>query len=149
MLPRFLILSLLISACVAPAMAQSSPDKNPFSSRSPQNSFVPPEGFRLHTPALSRNEQAEKLQPPFHWDALNLSHATPVATQSVNPTAFFPLRFSSRSTLAQNAAPCYSIRSYRFAREDPKSDATRFVGYSTCQPGAEFHIEDAVDGRSR
>ena len=145
MLPRLLILSLLIPACVAPVAAQSSPDRSPLSSWSPQNGLIPPQGFRLRVPALTQNAQANQLQPLFHWDALNLSNTTPV-----NPTPFLSPKFGNRSiTLAQNAAPRYSIRSYRFAREDPKSDSTRFVGYSTCQPRAEFHRKNAVDVPSR
>jgi hypothetical protein len=95
--------------------------------------------------ALTQNAQADQVQSPFHWDALNLSHAT-----SVNPTPFLSPKFGNRSvTLAQNAAPCYSIRSYRFTREDPRSDSTKFVDYSTCHPGTEFHIKDAVNLQSR
>ena len=152
MLPRLLILSLLIPACVAPVAAQSSPNKSPFSSWSPQkNGLIPPQEFRLHIPALSQNAQANPLKPPpLRWDAFNLVPETPPAIQSVNPTRFFPPKFGSRSvTLAQNAPPCYSIRTYRFTREDPKSDSTRFVGYSTCQPAAEFRRKDAVDAPSR
>lgn len=28
---------------------------------------------------------------------------------------------------------CFTMRSYRFSRPDPKSDATKWSGYSTCQ----------------
>jgi hypothetical protein len=137
--PRLLILSLLIPTCVAPVAAQSSTDKIPFSFWSPQNGVNPPHGFRLRIPALSQNAQAPQLQQPLHWDALSFSYIP-----------FLPPKFSSHSvTLAQNAAPCYTIRSYRFARENPKSDSTSFVGYSTCQPGTEFHWKDAVGLPSR
>ena len=139
MLPRLLILSLLIPTCVGPVAAQSSTDKSPFTFWSPQNEVNPPQGFRLHTPALSQNPQAPQLQQPLHWDALNFSYIP-----------FLPPKFSSHSvTLAQNAAPCYTIRSYRFARENPKSDSTSLVGYSTCQPGSEFRRKNAVDMHSR
>jgi len=139
MLPRFVMLSLLIPTCVAPVAAQSSPDKSPFSFWSPQNGVNPPQGFRLHIRALSQNSEAPQLQRPLPWDALNFSYIP-----------FLPPKFSDHSvTLAQNAAPCYTIRSYRFARENPKSDSTDLVGYSTCQPGTEFHRKDAVDTHSR
>jgi hypothetical protein len=139
MLPRLLILSLLIPTCAAPVAAQSSPDKSPFSFWTPQNGMNPPQGFRLHTPALSQTTQTPQLHQPLHWIALNFSYIP-----------FLPPKFSSHSvTLAQNATPCYTIRSYRFAREDPKSDATDLVGYSTCQSGTEFHRKDAVDTHSR
>jgi hypothetical protein len=124
MLSRLLILSLLIATYGAPVAAQSSSDKISLSSWSPQNGFIPPQECRLHFPALTQNAQADQVQPPFHWDAPNLSHATPV-----NPTPFLSPKFGNRSvTLAQNAAPCYSIRSYRFTREDPRSDSTKICG---------------------
>ncbi|MGD1023938.1 MAG: hypothetical protein ABR880_14225 [Candidatus Sulfotelmatobacter sp.] len=33
---------------------------------------------------------------------------------------------------------CYSMRSYKVARDNPDSDSTHAVGYSTCQPAARF-----------
>ena len=135
MLPRLLILCLLIPTCAAPVAAQSSPDKTSFSFWPPKNGVNPPQEFRLHIPALSQKAQAPQLQQPLPWDALNFSYIP-----------FLPPKFSSHSvTLAQNAAPCYTIRSYRFARESPKSDSTNLVGYSTCQPAAEFCKKAAVD----
>jgi hypothetical protein len=38
---------------------------------------------------------------------------------------------------------CLSIRSYRVTRDDPESDTTRLVGYSTCQPAAKFQVKEA------
>ena len=135
MLPRLLILSFLISTHVVPAAAQSSTDKSPFAFWSPQNGLLPPQEFRLHIPAQSQDEKSRQLPSPLHWDTRNFSYIQ-----------FLPPKFNIHSvTLAQNAAPCYTIRSYRFARENPKSDSTSFIGYSTCQPGTEFHRKDAVD----
>jgi hypothetical protein len=136
MLPRLLLLSLLISTHVVPVAAQSSTDKSPFSFWSPpQNGILPPQGFRMHIPTLSQNEKATQFASPFHWGPLNFSYIP-----------FLSPKFGKHSvTLAQNAAPCYTLRSYRFARENPNSDSTSFIGYSTCQPGNEFHRKDAVD----
>jgi hypothetical protein len=39
---------------------------------------------------------------------------------------------------------CYTMRSYRFMREDPKSDATRLKSYSTCEAATDFRMRDAV-----
>ena len=136
MLPRLLLLSFLISTHVAPVAAQSSTDKSPFSFSSPQNGFLPPQGFRMHIPAMSQDQKARQLPSPLHWDPLNFSYVPFLSPKLSN---------HSVTTLAQNAAPCYTIRSYRFARENPKSDSTSFIGYSTCQPGNEFHRKDAVD----
>ncbi len=33
---------------------------------------------------------------------------------------------------------CYSMRSYKVARDNSQSDSTHPVGYSTCQPAARF-----------
>ena len=33
---------------------------------------------------------------------------------------------------------CFSMRSYKVARDNPHSDSTHAVGYSTCQPAARF-----------
>src|SRR5260370_9899041 len=132
MLPRLLILSLLIPACAAPVAAQSSPDKSPFSFWSPQNGVSPPRGFRLHIPALSQNAQAPQLPQPLHCDALNFSYIP-----------FLSPKFSSHSvTLAQTAAPCYTIRSYPFARENPKSNPKSLECYSTSQPGTHVRRTD-------
>jgi hypothetical protein len=50
-------------------------------------------------------------------------------------------------TLEQNADTCYTIRAYRVARENPESDLTRPVGYSTCQRSTRFQLKTAVDSR--
>jgi hypothetical protein len=39
---------------------------------------------------------------------------------------------------------CYSMRSYRFMRGDPSSDATKLKSYSTCEAATEFRMRDAV-----
>lgn len=38
----------------------------------------------------------------------------------------------------QSDTLCYSMRSYKVARDNPDSDSTHAVGYSTCQPAARF-----------
>lgn len=48
-------------------------------------------------------------------------------------------------TLEQNQATCYTLRTYRVARENPDSDATRPAGYSTCRRAARFQLWTAVD----
>jgi hypothetical protein len=135
MLPRLLILSFLISTQVVQAAAQSSTDRSPFAFWSPQNGPLSPQEFRLHIPALSQDEKSRQPPSPLHWEVRNFPYIP-----------FLPPKLSNHSiTLAQNAAPCYTIRSYRFARGNPKSDSTSFIGYSTCQPGTEFHRKDAVN----
>ena len=124
-IPRLLVLPVLISVCVAPVAAQSSPDK----SNVPQ--FLP---------ALPQNEQAgiraDQFQLFSHPDGINLSHI--ILPPEVRAHVL---------TLGQSDVTCYSIRTYRVTRDDPESDSTRPAGYSTCQPAARFHVKDARDSR--
>jgi hypothetical protein len=143
MLPRLLILSLFLPACVATVAAQSSPDKAPLSSPLPQNGLVLPYDFRGLIPPLFQNAQANQLQQPLRLERFKGSRLAPATYLGLPPLP------GNLAALAQNTAPCYSIRSYRFSREDPKSDSTRFTDYSTCQPGAEFHMKNAIEVNSR
>jgi hypothetical protein len=47
--------------------------------------------------------------------------------------------------VVQNDEACYTIRSYRVTRDDPRSDSTRLAGYSTCQRAVRFQVKEAVD----
>src|SRR5271169_4490740 len=48
-------------------------------------------------------------------------------------------------TLEQNEATCYTLRTYRVTRDDPKSDTTKPAGYSTCRRATRFQLRTAVD----
>jgi hypothetical protein len=37
------------------------------------------------------------------------------------------------------------MRTYKVRRDDPQSDSTHAVGYSTCQPAARFHVRTAEE----
>ena len=50
-------------------------------------------------------------------------------------------------TLEQDDATCYTLRTYRVARENPHSDSTRPAGYSTCRRATRFQLRTAVDSR--
>ena len=123
-IPRLLLLALLISLCVVPLAAQSSPDKILVSSQPQMEGLVAPPEFRTHVlvlPPLSPNVRARirSVQTQLSFD----------------------------STLAQDDAVCYSMRSYRVTRDDPGSDSTRLAGYSECQPATRFQLKAAVDSR--
>lgn len=45
--------------------------------------------------------------------------------------------------MAMNDERCYAIRDYRFNRESPASDATRFAGSTTCAPANQVHLKSA------
>ncbi len=48
-------------------------------------------------------------------------------------------------TLQQDENTCYTLRTYRVARENPESDSTRPAGYSTCQRATRFQLKTAVE----
>jgi hypothetical protein len=117
--PRLLILSLLLSVCVAPIAAQSSLEGNPQPSIH-LDQIIPPLEFRRPVLPLW-------VQPPFRSDGIGLSDQR-----------YVQLRAGEQSDVT-----CYSIRSYRVTRDDPASDSTSPAGYSTCQPVSQFQLKDA------
>jgi hypothetical protein len=50
-------------------------------------------------------------------------------------------------TLQQDEKTCYTLRTYRVARETPDSDSTRPAGYSTCQRATRFQLKTAEYSR--
>jgi hypothetical protein len=126
-IPRLPFLALLLSVCVAPIAAQSSPDKTPAFSHSRRDELVAAPEFRARS--------VQPVQPTPNW-RIRVRDTDP--QQRVLP---------SDSTLTQNDTVCYSIRSYRVTRDDRESDATRLAGYSECQPAARYQVKVAVDSR--
>lgn len=120
---RLLVLVVLVPACVGPVRAQSLGDKSPASSQ--------PQSTR---PVISADSNADFAALP-HKDADN-----PNGAGLERPTYFAePLKTGKED------ASCFFIRSYRVMRNDPKSDATRFAGYSECQPASRFQPKTAVE----
>ena len=110
-IPRLVLLALLISVCVAPIAAQSSPDKTPASSHSQLDGLVAPPEFRAHAfsqPPLSPNARGRIRDIQSQ---LRVVPFDPALVQNDN----------------DNDKVCYSIRSYRVTRDDPASDSTRLV----------------------
>lgn len=136
--PRLLALCLLISLCAATVAAQAPPDKSSGSSQL--------------LPALPQNTASSlglfQFQLPFLAEGQNLANSTPASIQSGHESNIpAPVRAQQVITLEQNEATCYSIRLYRFVRDNPESDSTRLVGYSTCQRAARFQLRTAEDSR--
>jgi hypothetical protein len=136
--PRLLLFSLLILLCVATAAAQSSPDKSYDSSQPvsalPQNAHASPDLFQI--------------QLSFEVDG----KASPSARviEGENDSLIIRSLDSHRRhiiTLQQNEATCYTLRTYRVARENPHSDSTRPAGYSTCERATRFQLRTTVDSR--
>ena len=119
-IPRLLLLALLIPVSIAPVAAQSSPDRSPALSQPQLDGLVAPPEFRAQVPTLLPKAcgRLHGIQPQLSLDSLLLDDSV-----------------------------CYSIRSYRVTRDDPRSDSTRAAGYSECQPAARFQVKAAVDSR--
>lgn len=132
---RPLILSLLIVLCAATVAAQSPSNKIPDSSQP--------------LPVLAPNPEAAPnvFQPQrlFDMSGLNLLPADRTSERKDD------FRLESRRqrpiTLELNDTICYTVRTYRVARENPDSDAVRPAGYSTCQRASRFQFRTAVDSR--
>jgi len=125
---RILIALLLLLLGFVPlaAQAQQSPKDNP-----PAASASPFDSSPLLKGQL----------PPMNPKGLNLYSATPQGTRSLQLPRVLTVR--PGTTLAMNDARCYTIRDYRFSRENPASDATRFTGSSTCEPASHVHLKSA------
>lgn len=137
-IPRLLLFALIISLCFATAAAQSSPEKISASSQL--------------LPALPQNVEPSlalfQFQLPLDADGQNLSNATPSPIQRENDSLVLrPLdsRMQHIVTLEQNEGTCYTLRTYRVARENPGSDAVRPAGYSTCQRATRFQLRTTVE----
>jgi hypothetical protein len=142
-IPRLLVLSLLISACVVPTAAQSPSDNIPGSFYSEPLGVLPPDAL-ASLPLIPI-----QLPIDIDIDRLYLPHAkSEAAGASEHDWTFKPwpqsrARVLTPRVLTQKDATCYSIRSYRVTRDDPASDTTRLVGYSTCQPSTRFQVKEA------
>lgn len=131
-IPRLLLLSLLLSVCVAPVVAQSSPDnrssdKNA-SSQSQLDGLTAPPQFRSHVPTLSQR-------------ALDGISGNPSSSR-VHSDQFKVLPLVKPG---QADASCFYMRTYRVTRDDPQSDTTRPAGYSTCQLAGRYQTKNAVE----
>ena len=131
-IPRLLLLSLLLSVCVAPVVAQSSPDnrssdKNA-SSQSQLDGLTAPPEFRSHVPALSQR-------------ALDGISGNPSSSR----VHFDQFKVLPLVKPGQADASCFYMRTYRVTRDDPQSDTTRLAGYSTCQLAGRYQTKNAVE----
>ena len=132
---RLLLLSLLISLCVATAAAQVSPrnSEKPLPAPAP-NGEAGLDLFQFQLTADSEFNPMPAARSDEHED-------DSMAVSSPEP------RMPHIVTLEQNDATCYSIRAYRVVRQNPDSDAVRPAGYSTCIRSSRFQLKTAVDSR--
>jgi hypothetical protein len=139
-LSRGLVLSFLITLCVATVAAQSapSPDSSQLLPTLTQNAEVSTDLFQFQLPADSDLRDLSDT-------ALNIHEHNSVFFPPADSLALHILTLDL--TLDQNRATCYTIRTYRVARENPDSDVVRPVAYSTCQRATRFQFRTAVDSR--
>ena len=149
-----LVLAFLITVvCVAQATAQSSLSNspsllNPSAASSPLtflNETSTSEAFSITNPSPASNSQDE-FKLSFPSGAQSESTSSEKTDASFGP-AFHLYKKNLQSMQSDNV--CYTIRSYRVARDDPHSDTTRAAGYSTCQPSAQYRVKTAVQSSQR
>jgi hypothetical protein len=130
---RLLSFTLLFAVCTGPVLAQSSPEKTPIAIQSAdsatQNATTPDFPFLFPSP------QPEQT-PSATLDRIHVGEYNPQSTQFSVPR--FLVRNSDQQSLDDDNL-CYTVRSYKVARDNPHSDSTHAVGSSTCQPAARFH----------
>lgn len=137
-IPRLLVFSLLISACVVSAAAQSPSDNIPGSFYSEPLDALPQDAVA--------NLRLIPIQRPIDIDRLHFPSAKLEGARAGEHD--WNIRVPShldKRVLDQGDATCYSIRAYRVRREDPASDMTKPAGYSTCQPATKFQVKEAND----
>jgi len=126
-IPRLLLPSLLISLSMVAVVAAQSP-----SDKSADSSQLAPTSLR--TPLDSSTSDRDLTPFPF-----TLSPSTKFGGEHTLTLHIL--------TLEQDEKTCYTLRTYRVARETPDSDTTRPAGYSTCQRSTRFQLKTAVDSQ--
>lgn len=136
-IPRLLVLSLLISACAVSAAAQSPSDNIPGSFYSEPPGALPQDALaslRLIPTQHPVDVDIDRLHSPY-------SKADSVRADEHGWNKV-PSHLDRRAP-SHNDVTCLSLRTYRVTRDDPESDATRLLGYSTCQPATKFQVKEA------
>jgi hypothetical protein len=147
-----LITSVLLLLWAAPAAAQSA--------RSPQ---AAPAAAFPHSPVTipSWDGRTRIPVPGSHPKAATAGKQAPSALNLKRPRVFsvrpgalqrFQLQPQSPPVLlslnpASNGERCYTVREYRFQRDNGSSDATTFKNYDACSPASQFHLRAAVSTR--
>jgi hypothetical protein len=132
---RLLSVSLLIAMCAAQVTAQSSTEKisatiQPAGSVQQSSSSSP--DLLLLFPNLQTEPGTAETQ-----DRIQVGEYDPQLSQFSVPRF---LRKNSDQQSTADDSSCFTMRSYKVARDNPQSDSTHFVGSSTCQPSARFQL---------
>ena len=131
---RLLPFSLVIAVGVATLTAQSSPSRIP-SNILPGNTEWLDSSTSTNLP--SPNLQAE-LNPQDPLDRIHIGDYNPRLNRFGGPHVLLHTEPDSQSDNV-----CLKMRTYKVARDGPKTDSTHPSGYSTCQPAARFQMHTA------
>jgi hypothetical protein len=142
----------MVPACVLPVAAQSSSDPGVGAAVPLFGGATAPADSRTRIPAFTMKGLGGvadgRVQVPF-----DLSGASLAGIPSENLLMMHALpAVGSRVTIGiksamQSRKECFAMRSYRFERDDPDSDATSFKDYSVCQSATQFQAKDAAAPR--
>jgi len=134
--PHLQVPTLLVSLCVVTSPAQSSAQGMSDSSQ----------------PAslLTQDPGADLVFIPFLFTPQNSLDSAIRDVQSQPKSGNVPGRFQMQRFLTpeEDDAACLKLRVYRVARENPNSDTTRPVSYTTCPPAARFQLRTTVDSQT-
>ena len=75
--------------------------------------------------------------------ALAQSPAAPPAPSPRDPVTVLPGVVILNQSVRLAPAPCYTIRSYAFKRDDSSSDTLHPAGFTTCQPASRLRMKQA------
>jgi hypothetical protein len=160
---RLMVLCLFIALYVAPVAAQSPAESNSAFSPSGTNQravVLPPntQGIpRYSSLQAASPEEDFKLPDSMHGATVQERESgaiprlefrvprAPIVVQNYGVQNYVAQNYVAQNDVVQNDEACYTIRSYRVTRDDPRSDSTRLAGYSTCQHAARFQVRQAVD----
>jgi hypothetical protein len=129
---RLFVLLLSIAASVVPVTAQSSSGRDSATSQ-----------LQLKAPSDSSDRiHVDQFRLPSDSALLADSHKAVPIQAAIGPMH----RLLSDAIQGEDSVPtCYSMRSYKVARDDPQSDATKPAGYSTCQAAKRFQMKSIED----
>ena len=131
---RLLPFSLVIAAGVVTLAAQSSPERSPAAIQSADSVQL---DASTSTNLPSPNLQAE-LNPQDPLDRIHIGDYNPRLNRFGGPHVLLQM-----DPDWQGDNVCLKMRTYKVARDGPKTDSTHSSGYSTCQPAARFQVHTA------
>ncbi len=127
-IPRLLFLATLIAGSVVSGKAQSSQVQARDSAQPQLDSAI--------------------VSPEFHLQIADRSQYAPDGIRINQSPLQFYLDRQSQSLASPEPqhgdTSCLFMRTYRVKRDEPRSDSTRFAGYSECQPAHRYQSRDAA-----